>query len=55
MATVSFDKSFAVRDPKAAQSFLVQLDRSAPLKVVVRDVKADSQRGILLLKKKLSK
>lgn len=54
MATASFDKSFVVNDEKAIKQ--IQFDLKNPHKVTIikRDLKADSEKGIQLLKQQLS-
>jgi hypothetical protein len=57
MATTSFDKDFVVRDQKAITEFKSSLAAVPVQNTIVnyRDIKAESQRGIELLRRSLSR
>lgn len=54
MATVSFDKNFVVSDKKSIEK--IYQDLAAPRRIIVkkRDYESENQRGIQLLKQRLS-
>jgi len=55
MATVSFEKSFVVKDEESIKR--IQYDLTHPRMVTIpkRDYRLDSKRGIKLLKQRLSR
>lgn len=53
MATSSFDKGFTVKDKKTANRVHKQLERKNTVWVVKKDVKAESTKGVDLLKRSL--
>jgi hypothetical protein len=55
MATVSFDKSFVVRDEESIKQIHYDLEHPRPVRIPKRDYRADSKRGIQLLKQRLSR
>lgn len=57
MATTSFDKDFIVRDQKAITELKSSLAAASVQKTIVnyRDIKAESKRGIELLRRSLSR
>lgn len=54
MATASFDKSFVVHDKQSIDRIHQDLANPRHIKVKKRDYKAESKRGIQLLKQRLS-
>jgi hypothetical protein len=55
MATVSFDKSFVVRDEESIKRIQYDLEHPFTVRGPKRDYKAESKRGIELLKQRLSR
>ncbi len=53
MATSSFDKAFIVKDSKTADKIHKQLETKNSVSVVRKDVKAESSKGVALLKRSL--
>lgn len=53
MATSSFDKGFVVTDIKTTQKVQKQLASRNNVKVAQKDVKAESSKGVQLLKRSL--
>ena len=53
MATSSFDKNFVVKDSDAITRVHNQLNRKNIITVNKKDIKADSSKGISLLKQSL--
>ena len=54
MATASFDKNFVVKDKKSIKRIHQDLAHPRLIKVKKRDYKAENERGIQLLKQRLS-
>ena len=54
MATASFDKSFVVKDKESIERIHHDLAHPRQVNVIERDYKAESERGIKLLKQLLS-
>ncbi len=54
MATASFDKSFVVTDRESVERIRQDLTHPRQVKIIERDYKAESARGIQLLKQRLS-
>ena len=54
MATASFDRSFVVNDQESIKKIHDDLAQPKLIKVKVRNYKADSKKGIQLLKQRLS-
>ena len=54
MATVSFDKSFVVRDEESIERIHRDLEHPRVVRVATRDFKEENKRGIKLLKQRLS-
>jgi len=54
MATTSFDKSFVVTDQESIDRIHHDLAHPRLIKVTKRDYKAESAKGIKLLKRRLS-
>lgn len=54
MATASFDKTFIVSDKASIEQIRKDLDRPQKVKIKVRDYKAENEKGIKLLRQRLS-
>jgi len=54
MPTSSFDKTFIVTDPSAIAQIRKDMGQPRPVKVNRRDLQAENQKGIQLLKAKLN-
>ncbi|MBF7073982.1 hypothetical protein ISG33_11280 [Glaciecola sp. MH2013] len=54
MATASFERSFVVTDSDAIKQLHNDLQNPRKVTIVTRDRKADSEKGIELLKQQLS-
>jgi hypothetical protein len=54
MATVSFDKGFVVRDKESIDRIHYDLKHPRIVRIKKRNYKAESKRGIRLLKQRLS-
>ena len=53
MATVSFEKSFVVKDKQLIEQLHYDLEHPRKVQIANRDLKADSKRGIALLRQRL--
>lgn len=53
MATASFEKSFVVRDKQSIEQLHYDLEYPREVQIAKRDIKANSKRGIALLKQRL--
>lgn len=54
MATVSFNKNFAIQNPKAICDIISDLENPRKVEISARDYKAENAKGIKLLKQRLS-
>lgn len=54
MATASFDKGFVVKDKESIERIHYDLAHPHVVQITKRDYKAESKRGIKLLKQRLS-
>lgn len=54
MATASFDKSFVVTEKESIDRIHQDLANPRQVKVIKRDYKAEKERGLELLKQRLS-
>ncbi len=54
MATASFEKSFVVTDRESIDRIHQDLTHPRQVRIIKRDYKAESARGIQLLKQRLS-
>ena len=54
MATASFERSFVVTDSDAINQLHKDLENPRKVTIITRDKKADSEKGIELLKQQLS-
>ena len=54
MATASFERSFVVTDSDAIKQLHNDLQNPRKVTIITRDKKADSEKGIKLLKQQLS-
>ncbi len=54
MATASFERSFVVTDSDAISQLHKDLENPRKVTIITRDKKADSEKGIELLKQQLS-
>jgi hypothetical protein len=54
MATASFERSFVVTDSDAIKQLHNDLQNPRKVTIITRDKKADSEKGIELLKQQLS-
>ena len=54
MATSSFDKKFVIRDEKIAEQFLQSAQTQKKIKVIERNIDAETKKGLELLKRSLS-
>jgi hypothetical protein len=54
MATSSFERSFVVTDSDAIKQLHNDLQNPRKVTIITRDKKADSEKGIELLKQRLS-
>ena len=54
MATASFERSFIVTDNEAIKQLQDDLETPRKVTIIKRDLKADSEKGIELLKQQLS-
>lgn len=55
MSTVSFERAFVVKNEDSSKRLLDDLDKPVQVRVVTRDLKSDSQKGIKLLKQRFSR